>query len=97
MGDLLRDCNLTTTSFNPSATSASVTGISGTPSLTTPAATNAQSTDPSQTTSTITNVPGLPTSSDGVAQQTENGAAPVPTLAAMGVGLGALGFAMGML
>ena len=106
MGELLRDCSFTTTSFDPSATTASVTNIQGTASPTTPAATNSQSTNAQSSgaqssgasqTSTITNVPGLPTSSDAVSQQSETGAAPLPTVGAVGFGLGVVGFAMGLL
>lgn len=100
VNDLLRSCSFTRTSYNPSATATSVTNISGTPSLTTsgtPATTNAQSTGASQGNSQrpSTNAPTVTAGNAPVEQSTN--AAPLPTLGAMGVGLGALGLALGMM
>jgi hypothetical protein len=97
INELLRSCSFTTTSYNPSAASASVTNIGNSTSLTTPAPTNAQSTGTPQSTSTDASSPTSSGGDDRPAEQTETGAAPMPTVGVVGVGLGVLGLAMGIM
>ncbi|KAF2107496.1 hypothetical protein BDV96DRAFT_506104 [Lophiotrema nucula] len=104
VNDLVRSCSFSTTTYNPSAASASLTQISGSNSIavSTTAATTGSSDDSASTRSSLTASSGSATTSQGATQITGSAAGQstnaAPTMCAgIGAGVGILGVALGMM